>query len=31
MKYFNEEYLTDLMAAVIFAVGVGVFVWWVLR
>jgi hypothetical protein len=31
MKYFNEEYLTDLMEAVIFAVGVGVFVWWILR
>jgi hypothetical protein len=28
---FNEEFLTDLMAAVIFAVGVGVFVWWLVK
>ena len=28
---FNEEFLTDLMAAVIFTVGVGVFVWWIVK
>jgi hypothetical protein len=28
MKYFNEEFLTDLIAGLIFAVGVGAFCWY---